>query len=258
MNRFSRHIHIPGMATLALALLTAALGLSACAYRPFAGPLLPAEDQGQNMAVHDNGGIVYQFDRFEVTLRPVTDAELNRTFLNASTAGNKSTNAFTFGDTPFPAPDSTRQRFTVFQVSVKNYSFPKVLVDPAKVILVAGNGREYPSLSLQQLETYYRAYAIGYRGNEYSRLRERLEMMRRTMFRGDVIFSGQEADGYLVFSVLHHDVADLKLVLEDVVLRFNHLEEPTESIRLTYAFDRQIGRLYPDGRRVVTHEPASR
>ena len=72
-------------------------------------------------------------------------------------------------------------------------------------------------------------------------------MMRRTMFRGDVIFSGQEADGYLVFSVLHHDVADLKLVLEDVVLRFNHLEEPTESIRLTYAFDRQIGRLYPDG-----------
>jgi len=42
------------------------------------------------------------------------------------------------------------------------------------------------------------------------------------------------------------------------VLRFNHLEEPMESIRLTYAFDRQIGRLYPDGRRVVTHEPASR
>jgi hypothetical protein len=258
MSRFSRHIHTPGTATLALALLSTVFGLSACAYRTFAGPLLPAEDQGQNMTVHDDGSVVYKLDRFEVTLRPVTDAELNRTFVSASTAGRNSTNPFTFGDTPFPAPDSTRQRFTVFQVSVKNYSLPKVLVDPAKGILIAGNGREYPSLSFQQLETYYRAYILGYRGNEYHRHRERLDMMRRMMLHGDVIFSGQEAEGYLVFSVLHDDVADLELVLEDVVLRFNYLEEPTESIRLAYAFDRQTGRLYPDGRRVVTHEPASR
>jgi hypothetical protein len=133
-----------------------------------------------------------------------------------------------------------------------------VLVDPTKGILIASNGREYPSLSFQQLETYYRAYTFGYRGNEYHRHRERLDMMRRTMLQRDVIFSGQEAVGYLVFSVLHDDVTNLELVLEDVVLRFNYLEEPIELIRLAYAFDRQTGRLYPDGRRVVTHEPASR
>lgn len=240
------------------AILSICWAFSGCAYQPFAGPLLPEGDQNQGMTVHDDGSVVYQLDRFEVTLRPVTDDELNRNFAAASVGETKSTNAYTFGDTQFSGLDSTRQRFTVFHAAVKNYSYPKVKVDPARTLLVASNGRQYRSLSLAQLQNYYRAYAIGYRGNEYSRLRERLELLRGTMLTDDVVFSGQEAKGYLVFPILHDDVTDLRLVIEDVVIRFDYLGEPSESLKLAYAFDRQTGRLYPDGRRVVTHDPEGR
>ena len=246
---------LPILTFLGLLALVICCTIVSCAYQPFAGPLKPAGDQGQGMTVHDDGSVVYQLDRFELTLRPMTDEELNRNFSPASVGATKSTNSYTFGDTEFTGLDSTRQRFTVFHATVKNYSYPKVKVDPSRSVLLAGNGRQYRSLSLAQMENYYRAYAIGYRGNEYGRLRERLDLLRRTMLTDDIVFSGQEAEGYLVFPVLHDDVTDLRLVLEDVVLRFNFLGEPSESIELAYAFDRQLGRLYPDGRKVVTHEP---
>ena len=236
-------------------MLAAWAGLLSCAYQPFAGPLLPLGEQSQGMTVHDDGSVVYQLDRFEVTMLPMTDAELNRNFASASTGDAESTNAYTFGNTELSGLDSTRSRFTVFHATVKNYSFPKVKVDPSRTVLLAGNGRQYRSLSLAQLENYYRAYAVGYRGNEYSRLRERLDLLRQTLLTDDVIFSGQETEGYLVFPVLHDDVTDLALVLEDIILRFNYNDEPTESIQLSYAFDRETGRLYPDGRRVVSHDP---
>ena len=228
---------------------------SSCAYRPFAGPLTPLDAQDQGMEVFDDGSVVFRQDRFEVTVRPMTDAELNRQFSESSREGNRSTNAYTYGDLEFRGPDSTRARFTVFQISVKNYSFPKVRVDPARAAIEAANGREYYSLSLQQLETYFRAYALAYRGNEYGRHRERMDMLRQTLLKADIVFSGQETEGYLVFPVLHADVSSLRLVLQDVVLRFVYREEPLETIDITYAFDRLTGKAYAGGERIVTHDP---
>lgn len=143
----------------------------------------------------------------------------------------------------------------MFHVAVKNYSYPKVQVDPARAVLEAGNQREYYSLSMAQLENYYRAYARGYEGNEYARHRERLDLLRRTLLKSDVVFSGQESEGYIVFPVLHADVQDVRLVLENVVLRFDYRDEPSETTQITYAFERLTGRQYADGRRVVTHSP---
>lgn len=235
------------------------LGLSAagCAFRPFAGPLVPVSDQAESMSVHDDGGVVYQLDRFEVRVRPLTDDELNRQFADASMDGRNSTNAYTYGNLKFTGPDSVRSRFTVFHITIKNYSFPKVQVDPARFVLEAGNGREYYSLSLTQLETYLRAYARGYQGNEYARHRERLDQLRRTLLKKDAVFSGQEVEGYVVFPVLHPDVQQVRLLVEDVTLRFDYRDEPLETTDISYAFERQTGRLYADGRRVVTHEPGS-
>ncbi len=244
---------LPGY-SLMLALLVGA-GLTACAYRPFTGPLVPLNEQAPQLTVHDNGSVVYQLDRFEITVKPMTDAELNRQFSEASVSGNKSTNAYTYGNLEFVGPDSTKSRFAVFHVAVKNFSFPKVQVDPTRAVLEAGNGREYYSLTLAQLDTYYRAYARGYQGNEYARHRERIDLLRRTMLKADPVFSGQEAEGYIVFPVLHADVQDVRLILEDVVLRFDYRDEPTETTQVTYAFERLTGKQYADGRRVVTHTP---
>jgi hypothetical protein len=135
-----------------LVLPTLLVALTSCAYRPFAGPFVPLDVQAPQMSVHDDGSIVYQLDRFEVTVRPMSDAELNRQFADASSDGAYSTNAYTYGDLQFDGPDSSRSRFAVFHVAVKNYSFPKVQLDPALAVLEAGNRREYYSLSLWNVE----------------------------------------------------------------------------------------------------------
>lgn len=215
----------------------------ACGYQYYAGPILPAAEPGAAMQVSDDHTVTYTRGRLEVRLRPVSDEELNRQFGSVAPGKNESDNPYTFGGVVFWAESNPRPRFTVFRLSVKNYEYPKVRLSPERVLLHAGNGREYWSLSFEQLDTYYRAYTRGYRGNEYTRYQERRDILRRTLFRGDDVFSGQETEGYLVFPALHADVGELEVLIRDVVLRVDFRDEPTETVDLRYPFSREIGRI---------------
>ena len=223
------------------------LGVQGCGYNYYTGPLQPGEQQAASMSVADDGTVTFEQDRFEVRLKPMTDEELNRQFFNNSQSGPKSTNPYTFGNTVFWGTDQEKQRFTVFRVSVKNYAYPKVKIDPSKIVVKASNKREYWSLNFEQLDTYYRAYAIGYRGNEYARYQERRDLLRRTMLKNEEIFSGQEAEGFVVFPALHPDVSDIEVQVLDVVLRFDFRNEPVETTNISYSFVRDIGKIYKDG-----------
>ncbi len=226
----------------ALALLAAS-----CGYHHFAGPLEPAGEQGPSHVVADDGSVTFVQGRLEIMLRPLSDGELNRQFAPQSGSGPQSTNPYTFGDTRFSRGNPERQRFTVFVLSVKNYAYPKVLIDPARVELKADNGRQYWSLSVDQLDNYYRIYATGYRGNEYGRYKERLDLLRRTMFQNEHVFSGQDSEGLLVFPALHPDVRRVEAVVHGAVLRFDYRDEPVESVDVSYHFHRDVGRRYHDG-----------
>lgn len=221
--------------------------LGGCGYHHYAGPLQPHGQQASSMTVADDGSVTYLQGRLEVRLRPVTDDELNRQFGSQSEGGAKATNPYTYGDTEFYQGKKKRQRFTVFSLNVKNYEYPKVRVDPQMIQAHTSNKRVYWSLSTQQLDNYYRAYAVGYRGNEYSRYRERRDLLLRTTFAAQDIFSGQEAEGLIVFQSLHPDVDHLRVVISDLILRFDYRNEPIETLDLTYEFERDIGREYPDG-----------
>jgi hypothetical protein len=221
--------------------------LSGCGYHYYTGPLRPEESQAASMTVADDGTVTFIQDRFEVHLKPMTDEELNRQFFNNSQAGPKSTNPYTFGNAVFWGSNKEKKRFDVFKLSVKNYAYPKVKIDPSKIVIKAGNKREYWSLSFEQLDTYYRPYAIGYRGNEYARYQERRDLLRRTMLKDEEIFSGQEAEGFVVFPALHPDVASIDVQIHDVVLRFDFRNEPVETTNIEYQFTRDIGRIYSDG-----------
>jgi hypothetical protein len=223
------------------------LGIQACGYNYYTGPLQPGDQQDSSISVADDGTVTFAQDRFEVRLKPMTDEELNRQFFNNSQSGPKSTNPYTFGNTVFWGTDQEKQRFTVFRVSVKNYAYPKVKIDPSKIVVKAGNKREYWSLNFEQLDTYYRAYAIGYRGNEYARYQERRDLLRRTMLKNEEIFSGQEAEGFVIFPALHPDVSDIEVQVFDVVLRFDFRNEPVETTNISYNFIRDIGKIYKDG-----------
>ena len=224
-------------------------GVSGCGYYHYAGELQPKKEQAASTTVADDGSVTFIQDRLEVRLKPMTDEELNRQFSSHSESGPKSTNPYTFGDTKFWEGEKERTRFTVFRLSIKNYAYPKVKIDPAKIVLKSNNKREYWSLNLQQMDTYYRSYAIGYRGNEYARYQERLDLLRRTLFRNEEIFSGQEAEGFVVFPVLHPDVKDVKAIVHDAVLRFDFRNEPVETIDINYFFEREVGRIERDGKK---------
>lgn len=236
------------MLTRSLILLLGAL-LTACAYRPWAGNLIPmAEDQQlSGLAVADDGTVTFTQGRLEIRMRPMNDEELNRQYATYSQSGPRSTNPYTFGNSSYFRTGETPRRFTVFKLSVKNYEFPKVRL-AGDMILKTENGREYHKLSIEQLDGYYRSYALGYRGIEYNEYNSRRDILKRSLFPSEDIFSGQEAEGFVVFEPLDDDVEAMTLTVEDILIRFDYRGDPTEHTQTSYKFKREIGRIYPDGK----------
>lgn len=218
--------------------------LAAGCGRYFAGPIQPLSEaqQEEHMVVHDDGTVAYSFDRLEIRLRPLTDAELNRSFPGSSVAGARSTNPYTFGNWTPPGEQWTPPRFTVFVLQVKNYAFPKVHVDPSEIVLRSTSRRTYNALTFMELDEYYRAHAQAWAGNAYGRYGERRDLLRRTLYGGDMVFSGQEDEGYVLFPPLPPDVTQLTVTVSDIALRFNYAGEPTEKLDLSYRFGRSVQR----------------
>ncbi|MEW6753543.1 MAG: hypothetical protein AB1505_21545 [Candidatus Latescibacterota bacterium] len=230
-----------------LALVAAGWG---CAYRPYAGELqaMAEGEQIQGMAVADDGTVTHTQGRLEISLRPMTDEELNRQFGGGEGAEGEAQNPYTYGNTKLFVTQETPRRFTVMRLSVKNYEYPKVLLS-GDIVITASNGRKYYDLSLDQLEVYLRGYAVAYAGNSYDRYSEQRDLLRRTVFpKSEVIFSGQEQEGYVLFEPLADDVADIEVTVRDVIVRFDYQGDPVEQVSTTYRFRRDVGRLYPDGR----------
>ncbi len=226
-------------------LLGLALALSGCG-RYFAGPLHPLEKQAASMQVNDDGSVTYTQGRLEISLRAMTDAQLDRQFPSNADQGGESTNPFTYGTWKPLGDDWTPSRFTVFWLKVSNYAYPKVLIDPFTASIATTNNRRYKPLRLDELSEYYRAYVLGLAGNAWGRFKERTDILRRTLYPRDFLFSGQEKQGYIVFPPLDDDVKQVTVTLNDIVLRLDFSDEPLESIDLSYTFARDVVRgLHP-------------
>lgn len=224
-----------------------ALMLIAGCGRYFGGPVHPApeEQQAPHMVVKDDGSVTYVYERLEIGFKPMTDEELNRQFATYSNRGPISTNPYTYGDWKPLGESWTPPKFTVFLLKVKNYAYPKMLVDPNKAELISeASHRRYKVLTLAELSEYYYAHALGYAGNFYRRFDERKDILNRTLYQGDALFSGQESEGYVVFPKLDSDVRDFSIRLRDIVLRFDFRNEPVETTELTFRFHREVHRGY--------------
>lgn len=219
---------------LCCVLLLAVATAWGCSYYFPTGGLAPSENQREEMTIADDGSLTFARGRLEVTLRPMTDDELNR--LVQATSG---VTPYTYGDIEFEDGES-RSRFTVFLLRIKNYEFPKVIIDPTQIELTAANGRQYWSLNHQQLQAYFRSYAVGYRGNEYNVYQERVDLLNRTMFKSDAVFSGQESEGYVVFPILHEDVRSVEVIVHDTAVRFDYRGVPVETVDITYRLEREV------------------
>ena len=245
-------------------LLLVGLIFPSCSYRYYAEDLKPLSEaeQGANKTVADDGTVSYMQARLEISLRPMTDAELNRQFSAYSNEGPNSQNPYTFGNSTYFRTGDTPQRFTVFRMYVSNYEYPKVYLDPKKVYITTPNGRKYYALRFEQLSIYYRRYVgsgsggnePGMPGNALFTWKEREGILRRTMFPDEDVFSAQENEGYIVFKPLASDVEELTVHIPDVVVRFDYKGDPIEDVDIEMHFEREIGRIYPDGRKVATSQ----
>ena len=74
----------------------------------------------------------------------------------------------------------------------------------------------------------------------YKQFEERKDILRNTLFQGDVIFSGQEGQGYIVFPPLDHDGEEFTVQIQKMVLRFDYRNEPVETVDILYRFDREV------------------
>jgi len=241
-------------------LLVLSLTGSGCSYRYYVGDLKPLNEelQGEGRTVADDGTVTYVHERLEISLRPMSDDELNRQFSAYSNEGTRSTNPYTFGNSEIFRTGETPQRFTIFRLRIENYEYPKVYLNPMKIHLTTGNGRTYYALSYEQLYVYFRRYGgggaggvlSGIPGNEFGEWRSRIDLLKRTMFPDEHIFSAQEREGFIVFKPLPPDVSRVTVNIPDVVLRFDYKDDPTETTEVTAEFQRPIGRIYPDRREI--------
>ena len=244
--------------------LSALLLLTGCSYRYYAEALRPLSEaeQGEHKTVADDGTVTYTQGRLEVSLRPMTDEELNRQLPSFSREGANSRNPYTFGNSTWFRTGETPQRFTVFRATISNYQYPKVYLDPERVYITTSNGRKYYALTREQLWIYYHRYVggghgggdPGMSGNAHHVWKERDGILRSTMFPDLPVFSAQEAEGYLVFRPLAPDVEELTVHIPGLVVRYDFRGDPAEMVDIAMRFEREIGRVYPDGSRVATSE----
>ena len=242
--------------------LTLGLGLSlstGCGiklgYRHFPGPIEPAStaiassEQQAQYVIGDDHSITFVVDRLEITLLPLSQDMLNRQFATVSNYADGyaranpytgPTNPYTYGEWKPPGEDEAPDRFTVFLLKVKNYAYPKVQINPVNIYITSPNGRRYEALSFAALVEYYWPYAVAYSGNARGKFSDRRDLIRRTLFRDDLIFSGQEQDGHVVFAPLDYDVEEFTVHIEHMPLRYDFKGEPVETIDIDFPFQREV------------------
>ena len=217
--------------------------LAGCSYQLSFGSLQPVDSQHQsaNINVLDNGTVIFTEGRLEVGVRVFTDRELNRQFEQYSRGGNKSSNPYTLGDFKPPDREETPGLFTVLLLSVKNYEFPKVIVDPLNIGVRSASGRMYEPFSLALLEQYYYPLAQGYAGNAFHNLfQQRVDILRQTLYKKEPVFSGQEESGFVVFPRLHEEVQQITIFVNNIVVRFDYAGRPTRTLNAVYRFEREV------------------
>ena len=208
--------------------------------RYFPQPLRPTPQQAEGMTVNDDGSVTYARERLAITLRPMTDAELNRQFPQASTGGAAAVNPYTFGDWVAPGDNWTPSRFMVMKLGVANYQFPKVVIDPLKTTIKAANNQIYRALSYAELYEYYRSYWQANSGQGRIEFRARTDILKQTMFTDAFIFSGRDEEGYIVFPRLDDEIQRIQVEIADIAIRFNFEDEPVETIDLSVSFEREV------------------
>ena len=141
-------------------------------------------------------------------------------------------------------------QFTVFQVTVMNPTFPKVQLNPERVILKTERGKMLVPYAItraeargqpRSFETYFLSKGIQ-TGNDQTLYLEWMGIVRETIYhRNSPVFKGNTYTGKIIFDPLPSETTGVTLVISDFILRFGVHDEPEEFLSMGFPFSIQQG-----------------
>ncbi|MFC1508768.1 AgmX/PglI C-terminal domain-containing protein [Candidatus Omnitrophota bacterium] len=218
-------------------------------YSSYLVPNLTGNDPAYTID-EDTGAVVYDIGGSSIEIQYMLEYGLNEMFPEESAQGFYSTNPYTYGNWIDPDLGYTPNRFTVFGVTIINRSFAKMKLDPTEAVLITDLGEVFHSYTVSiaaakfgnSFENYYKSI-LGQSGNEFYRYEMRLGMVRGKNYGLDeMIFRGDSYTGLLTFDPLRPEVKRARLVLNDVVYRFDAFNRPADVVDVSFNFDRKIDR----------------
>ncbi len=194
----------------------------------------------------DKKSISFDKKDFKIEIKYMSDYQLNKfEFPEQSINGIYSTNPFTYGNWIDPTLGYTPNRFTVFKVTIYNYSASKINFNPENAFLDTERGdkfycygREEKTSKYQSLEAYFKKKK-GSSGVDDDVYESRMGIIRRTVHTlGKPIFRSDVKDGLIVFEPLPDDAGKIKLTIKDFILGYDENNEASEFTTLSFYFNR--------------------
>ena len=212
-------------------------------YQVHAEPVLP-EGRGNVHIDIEDSSVVFSKEGAIIRVRLLSDDELNERFPRAM--DGRFVNPYSYREED-PNLGYIPPRFTVFDVTVINETYAKILFDPAKAVLITDKreqfryydgGREAADLlGGNSFNRYYRL-ATGRSGNELKLNMERRGLINRTVYhRHRPVFKGDRLTGLLVFDPLTENTRQIHLVINEFAVAFDAHGNPEESVDVEFVFD---------------------
>ncbi|MBI2417188.1 MAG: DUF4159 domain-containing protein [Ignavibacteriales bacterium] len=190
----------------------------------------------------DGMSLIYNAKNWKIEIRYMSDYQLNNfEFPEESKLGEFSGNPYTFGNWIDPKLGITPVRFSVFKVSIFNYTGTKLNYNPEGTTMFTNRGdelrayaREKKNAKSMSMEEYF-TKRKGKSGVEDDVFETRMGIVRRTMlYYGKPVYKGDSREGLVVFDPVDESVQNIKIEIKDFVLAYNENNEPTEFRDLVY------------------------
>ena len=198
-----------------------------------------------NYFIAKNGQVVgYDAKNWKIELRYMTDYQLNTfEFPEESKSGAFSGNPYTYGNWIDPSLGYSPKRFTVFKVTIYNYTSSKLNFDPELSQLQSDRGDNFHAYAREQknskfvsIEEYFKRRK-GTSGVDEEIFETRMGISRRTMlYYGKPIYKGDSRDGLVVYDPIVDKVEKLKINISKFITGYDENNEPSDFIDLNFFF----------------------
>ncbi len=192
----------------------------------------------------DGTTVGYDAKNWKIEIKYMSDYQLNNfEFPEESDDKELSGNPYTYGNWIDPELGYTPRKFTVFKVTVYNYTGSKLNYDPELTVLETDRGdyfhayaREQKNSKYYSIEEYYKKRK-GSSGVDEEIFETRMGIARRTMlYYGKPIYKGDSRDGLIVFDPIVDNVEKLKISVNDFIIGYDENNDPSDFIDLTFYF----------------------